>query len=180
MQSSVKFLVFVTYVNFVAAGIYPIQTNVPLDVNCGCIGFASLATSCGWPDKSCTNSSASFVNYQYWCKLLNQYFNDRRVGNTDANYARELTCDSNLSEAELASRSVGVVEPPSGPTFVQSNGPSIHPMNASIPVAVNWTSSMTPVKNQGNCNSCWAFVSTAICEWWYKNKSPPSVILSVS
>lgn len=54
------------------------------------------------------------------------------------------------------------------------------PFNTPVPTAtVDWTSKMTPVKDQGGCASPQVFSSVALFEYWYK-KTNPQTLFSVS
>lgn len=53
-------------------------------------------------------------------------------------------------------------------------------VNATLPASVDWTATgaVTPVKNQGQCGSCWAFSSTGSLEGAYQIATGKAVSLS--
>lgn len=168
----------------VASGPFPNQTGVRENFDCNCTGYEVLAKQCNWKRKICNESAKGYQNYLSYCISANLYLQDRREGNTQATYDRVLTCDSNISQRRWKNVTLGVLEvddqKPSPSSVNQVVDFTIVPKQTPIPREVSYFGTTTPIKAQGRCSSCWAFVSTALCEWWKKNKTPPSVILSVN
>jgi len=92
-----------------------------------------------------------------------------------ASYKMGLNQFSHLTAAEFQDAvHLGSLRPP----YLRKNAPMIHeaPLDmSSVPASVDWVSAgaVTPVKNQGNCGSCWSFSTTGSLEgiYYIKNKN---------
>jgi len=80
----------------------------------------------------------------------------------EVSYSVGVTMFSDLTEQEFKERHLGGIRrpAPSAPTQARRAAP------AALPAAVDWREEgvITPVKNQGQCGSCWAFATTELVE----------------
>lgn len=158
------------------------QKYVRPDRDCGCDGYLERAKSCNWPQQFCDEDSEAFQNYQYWCGIMNEFRDDKRNGRVSETYNRTLSCFANLNEETREQMLTGlkISATPRSLTVTKTYNPRI-PFNAPVLTATkDWTSWMTPVKNQGQCGSCWAFASVGYLEYLLNKKKDSKIILSVS
>lgn len=138
---------------------YKRQKNVRANHDCSCTGFIAKAEECNWEDEICDedDQSQAYINYQYWCDKLNKFRDDKREGNTPAEYNRSLTCQANMSREERDAIYANEWTAPT-PRFLTglSQIIAIGSLTADPATNIDWTSRFPPVKNQGSCGSCWA------------------------
>merc|ERR1712168_331372 len=85
---------------------------------------------------------------------------------------------SDLTEEEYKQKYLSSLIVPEGP----SNNTMYVPTNAPLPNAVDWRSQglVTPIKNQGQCGSCYSFSATGALECAWKKHSGSLISLSES
>jgi C1A family cysteine protease len=151
-------------------------TNVRPNHDCSCKGYEAKAAECKWPEaiKKCDPASKEYKTYFFWCEKLNNFRDDKREGTRPNNYNRTLTCDSYKTEKERRKEKCGLkVEKGNSKRSLPIG--SI-PTSSPTPTSANWTASMTPIKNQGGCGSCWAFASTGLCEHHLKSVKQETIL----
>lgn len=135
------------------------QKNVKPGHDCTCKGYLAKAAECNWTYKTCNEAVKSDVykNFIYWCNELNAFRSAKREGHTAAEYNRTLTCQSNMSRAQLDAIYANEKPAPIDKYLNQSTQISAKVSFTTVPVSnIDWTAKFPPVKNQGSCGSCWA------------------------
>lgn len=153
---------------------------IPPNFDCGCSGYEEKAKHCNWPEQQCNLISASFLNYLFWCNSLNQFRIARRLGLINNTYEQNLSCLSNLSLLQRQLTQLGLKVPESILPKPLPNE-ALPTSDVAIPSSINWISKMSTVRNQGECASCYAFSSVALCEWYLRSSNDDEAVsLSVS
>merc|ERR1712080_2775 len=92
-----------------------------------------------------------------------------------ASYKKGINKFSDMTDAEVSLHYLGGYKPIS----IQSTGsPSTLHTPKDLPASVDWRDACTPVKDQGQCGSCWAFAATEVIESHVKISSGSLPILS--
>ncbi len=83
---------------------------------------------------------------------------------TDKKFTMAVNMFSDLTSAEFIRLHTGAVKPE-----VLEELPQMEYDEANLATSIDWTTrgAVTPVKNQGQCGSCWAFSSTGVLETAY-------------
>lgn len=165
--------------------------------DCTCVGYDALAKECNWTGAlaKCDVNSKAYEHYKNKCERINKFRDGKRKGEIANTYDRKMQCNAYMSSEKRIKQRTGYVEDVpkpqkrSLPQYINNDntftfngmpplksGPALPAgtvsFNAPIKTSVNWTSQFTPIKNQGNCGSCWIFASVGMCEWYMKNISP--------
>lgn len=147
--------------------------------DCGCSGYETFARKCNWREQQCNLLSSSFLNFAFWCHSINRFRDAKRLGLIRNTYEKKLSCQSNLSLLEREATQLGLKEPADSIKPEPLPDDALPTSDVAVPSSINWSSEMSTVRNQGECASCYAFASVAMCEW-YLAKSGKNVALSVS
>lgn len=103
---------------------------------------------------------------------------ERLSSSSSDNAVYGVNCLSDLTKKEFSSL-LGVI-PPSEDSFAKREFVKVE---QTLPASLDWrTGWTTPVKNQGNCGSCWAFCATTVMEsrWRIKSKSTATTVSRLS
>lgn len=148
--------------------------------DCEASGYLQQAESCGWPsvdDPADLSSSQSFSNYQNWCKAANLHNQD-----PTSTYTRKLTCYANINRFQRSTIQFGVVKlnltRPVRSAAASCRYPTTTPIS-SLPKTVDWRSITKPVRDQGECGSCWAHSTIGLCEAYHRKVKKIDVALSI-
>merc|ERR1711910_123119 len=119
------------------------------------------------------NADQELTKYAIWRKEVdNVNTHNAAFGN---GFKTEINEFSDLTDAEFEETYLSGLRVPEGP----SNATMYVPTNDPIPNAVDWRTAgmVTPIKNQGQCGSCYSFSATGALEGaWKKAKgSLPSL-----
>lgn len=148
------------------------------NLDCGCPAYEAKAKQCNWPEQKCNLLSFSFINFIFWCNSLNRFRDAKRLGLIKNSYEQTLSCLANLSLLQRQLTQLGLKEPDNiEPKPITDN--ALPATGVAVPSSIDWSSEMSSVRNQGECASCYAFASLALCEWSLK-KNGENVTLSVS
>lgn len=165
----------------------PIPTKLPNfenfqilpNIDCGCTQYEDKAKECEWPEQNCNILSASYLNYLFWCNSLNRFREAKRFGLIKNTYVQNLTCQSNLSLLQRELTQLGLAAEPDKAEPLPLPAEALPTADIATPSSINWSPQMSSVRNQGECASCYAFASVALCEW-HLRKSGENISLSVS
>merc|ERR1712193_475036 len=119
------------------------------------------------------NADQELTKYAIWRKEVDNVNTHNAAFGND--FTTEINEFSDLTDAEFEEMYLSGLRVPEGP----SNATMYVPTNDAIPNAVDWRTAgmVTPVKNQGQCGSCYSFSATGALEGaWKKAKgSLPSL-----
>jgi len=122
--------------------------------------------------KSYPHIAAERVRYEIWQDNLRRIEEHNKV---DHSYTLGMNHFGDLTNTEFREMMNRYKKPANqtGSTFLRPNG-------LAIPADVDWRTKgyVTPVKNQGQCGSCWAFSTTGSLEGQHFKKSGKLVSLS--
>jgi len=155
--------------------------------------LAVLAVSVAATVPALTHEETSFL-FSRWMKEHNKHYAstaefDVRISTFKANalkvrthmananrtYDMALNKFADLTTAEFAEMYLGYV--PRDNAYLRSKNIKVFPTKKALPASVDWVAAgkVTPIKDQGQCGSCWAFSTTGSTEAAYaiENNAAP-------
>jgi cathepsin L len=149
-------LVFIALIAVAAIGLFNLKSNMEPHEN---IMFEI------WKEKHNKNYDAVEHNYRFQIWLKNFEFVRAQNAKYDAGvetYYLEMNLFADLTNEEFVAKYHGFVGSPQ----VTSKCTGKQAPTENLPASVNWEDkgAVTPVKNQGQCGSCWAFSTTGSLE----------------
>jgi len=149
-----KFLVLIALVGVAAAAVHR-SSNVHLDAD-----WQAWKTKFG---KS-YDASEDLVRRGIWEKNLKKVeHHNLRASMGEHTYTLGMNQFADMTNKEFVESRNGLIIPEKAP---QPTSSFMAPLNFEVPASVDWRTKgyVTPVKDQGDCGSCWAFSATGSLE----------------
>jgi len=122
--------------------------------------------------KTYKSEAEALMRYKIFKKNLMEI--NRHNTKSTASYKKAVNKFSDMTDAEFSLQYLGGYKPIALPSTGNLNIPT----PKDLPASVDWRDASTPVKDQGQCGSCWAFAATEVIESHVKISTGSLPILS--